>query len=270
MNEEEAFSGIKSRILTERQLDLTQYKENYLKRRIAVRMRALQLKEYAAYLEYLDAHNEEYNVLFDKLTVNVTQFFRDPEVFIELENEILPSLFKEGKKEIRVWSAGCSSGEEPYSIAISIEESKEKHAAREVDYEIYATDLDDLSLYRAIEGKYEEKTMENIASVRRDKYFSRADESRFAVKENIKKKIKFIRLNLMDPFKENFFDIVFCRNVIIYFTKELQKKVMQFFYDSLKRGGILYLGKTETMLLDFRDRFKCINVKERIFRKIGE
>ena len=268
MSESEAFIGLKKRILKERSLDVEQYKENYLKRRLAVRMRALQLTSYEDYAGYLDRNKEEYNTLFDKLTVNVTQFFRDPEIFFEFENVILPELMEE-KSRIRIWSAGCSSGEEPYSIAISIEEVREKLEKMDFEYEIYATDLDDLSLYKAISGKYEKRTMENIAKIRREKYFSFSGKE-YTVNESLKKQIKFVRLDLMQSFKENFFDIVFCRNVIIYFNRELQKKVMQSFYTSLKKDGVLVLGKTETMLLDFRDRYKCINVRERMFKKTEE
>jgi len=265
MDETQAFEEIKKKILLERSLDVNQYKENYLKRRLAVRMRALRISKYSDYALYLDRNNSEYNTLFDKLTINVTQFFRDPEVFVELENEILPEIFKKAKK-LNVWSAGCSSGEEPYSIAISIEESKEKHGCTDIDYEISATDLDDVSLYRAIAGKYEGRTLENIARARKEKYFTG---SRFyTVNDSVKSHVKFVKMNMMEPYKQDCFDLVFCRNVIIYFAKDLQKTVMKYFYDSMKNGAVLFLGKTETMLSDFRDRFECVNIKERIFKKI--
>ncbi len=268
MDEEKAFLDLKEKILRDRGLDVNQYKENYLKRRIAVRMRALQLNSYSEYIEVLTKDKKEYISLFDKLTINVTQFFRDPEVFVAFENEILPDILtKNEKKEIRVWSAGCSSGEEPYSIAMSIEEAKEKIGLKDLKYEIYGTDIDDDALSSAIKGKYNIKTMENIATLRRNKYFEKINDTTYLISEKIKKNIKFIKANLMEPFKINFFDIVFCRNVIIYFIKDLQKKVLQYFYDSLKDEGILILGKTETMLLSFRDKFKCINLRERIFKK---
>lgn len=266
MEKMEGLEGIKERILRERALDVSQYKENYIKRRLAVRMRALQIKEYEDYARYLDSNKSEYDILFDKLTVNVTQFFRDPEVFIEIENTLLPELLKGGGSDIKIWSAGCSSGEEPYSVAISVMETCEKLGIK-AGFEIEATDIDDASLHKAVSAKYGAKTMENIAANRRDKYFIKDVDGDYSVKNEVKRKIKFIRHNLMNEYKKNVFDFVFCRNVIIYFTRELQKKVLEIYHRSLKHGGVLVLGKTETMSLDLRDRYECINIKERIFRK---
>ena len=266
MESAKGFEDIKERILRERLLDVNQFKENYIKRRLAVRMRALQIKEYADYVRYLDSNKREYDILFDKLTVNVTQFFRDPEVFIEFENTLLPELLGSGADDIKIWSAGCSSGEEPYSIAISILETCEKNGIK-ADFEIEATDIDDASLYKAVCGKYDTRAMENIAENRRDKYFNKNPDNTYTVKDAVKRKVKFIRHNLMHEYKKDVFDFVLCRNVIIYFTRELQKTVLDIYHKSLKKGGVLILGKTETMLLDFRDRYECINIKERIFRK---
>src|ERR1035437_5712673 len=268
MNEEEAFIKIKDGIRLEKALDVSQYKENYIKRRIAVRMRSLQFTKYDGYFIYLQNHRSEYDILLDKLTINVTQFFRDPEIFVELENTILPDILRNIKWPLKVWSAGCSTGEEPYSIAISIEETAEKMGIMNYGFEIYATDLDIIAIQKAAAGIYEGRTLDNIAQDRKTRYFFTDDGKNFSVKESIRQKVKIIKLNLMEPYKKNFFDVVFCRNVIIYFTRELQKTVLGHYYDSLKENGILFLGKTETMLQDYRDRFSCINIKERIFKKI--
>jgi chemotaxis protein methyltransferase CheR len=267
MDEMQAFIKIKENILLEKSLDVSQYKENYLKRRIAVRMRSLQMIKYADYLNLLLTDKNEYEKLLDKLTINVTQFFRDPEIFTELENSVLPEILEKNPSGIKIWSAGCSTGEEPYSVAISIQETAERLGIKNYNFEIHATDLDQIALARAAEGKYEGRTLDNIVSFRKSKYFT-TDGKFFYIKDVIKQKVKIIRLNLMEPYKKDLFNIVFCRNVIIYFTRELQKTVLQHYYDSLKEGGILFLGKTETMLTEYRDRFSCINIKERIFKKI--
>lgn len=269
MNEHEAFIALKEKIHKDRGLDVSQYKENYLKRRLAVRTRALQLKTYEEYINYLNSRPDEYNILLDKLTINVTQFFRDPEMFTAFEKNILPEALKNAGGELRVWSAGCSSGEEPYSVAIAIEETSLKAGVQNPKYEICATDIDDAVLYRAVCGEYEGRTLENLAPERIEKYFVK-EGMKYRATERIKRNIKFIKRNLMEPYKEKYFDIVLCRNVIIYFTKELQRKVMTFFYDSLKEDGVLVLGKTETMLLDMRDKFRCIDIKERMFKKISD
>ncbi|HDQ26512.1 MAG TPA: protein-glutamate O-methyltransferase CheR [bacterium] len=260
-----ALNMLKDQIHRDRNLDVNQYKENYLKRRLAVRMRALQIEKYEDYCRYLLENDSEYAVLLDKLTINVTQFFRDEEMFEVFESEILPNMLKEGKG-FKIWSAGCSTGEEPYSIAVSIEESAEKAGLSRPEYLIYATDIDSKALYSAVAGSYKGRTLDNVKQARKEKYFSVNGEE-FTVKETLKERIKFIKFNLMEPYKRGFFEVVFCRNVIIYFTKELQKRVMEHFYDSLKEGGVLILGKTETMLQEFREKFECVNLKERMFRK---
>lgn len=267
MDELEAFNRIKENIRSEKALDVNQYKENYLKRRLAVRMRTLQLSKYEDYLHYILNNRAEYEQLLDKLTINVTQFFRDSEVFVELENTILPDMIEKNPGGLKVWSAGCSSGEEPYSIAISIQETAEKMGKSNYGFEIHATDLDPLIINKAAEGIYEGKTLDNISSQRKIKYFT-TDGKNFKINRSIKDKVKLIRFNLMEPYKKNIFDVVFCRNVIIYFTRELQKTVLKHYHDSLVENGVLFLGKTETMLMEFRDKFACINIKERIFRKI--
>jgi chemotaxis protein methyltransferase CheR len=266
MDEREAFEKLKAVIFRERGLDVNQYKENYLKRRLAVRMRALQLNTYGAYLDFLSLNNAEFNILMDKLTINVTQFFRDQEVFTEFEENILPGMLRRGGA-LRAWSAGCSTGEEPYSIAMSIEEAAEKLGVAGANFDIIATDIDENALYKAVAGKYEGRTLDNIGEKRKKKYFS-FDGKDYIISDKIKARVKYMRSNLMEPFRTAYFDLVFCRNVIIYFSKDLQKKVLRFFYDALKDGGVFFMGKTETMLLDYRDRFECINIKERIFRKI--
>ena len=269
MNEAESFIRIKTAIQANTNLDVGQYKENYLKRRLAVRMRSLQVTTYTDYLAVMMKDPKEYELLLDKLTINVTEFFRDPEVFIELENTVLPEVLRAAGHSggIKVWSAGCSTGEEPYSIAMTIEETSEKLGVKNPAYEIYATDLDPIALQRAFSGKYEGRTLNNIAAARRKKYFTQ-EGNVFSITDRLKEKIKFIKFNLMEEYKKDFFEIVFCRNVIIYFTRELQGTVLTHYYDSLKDNGVLFLGKTETMLQDFRDKFSCINIKERIFRKI--
>jgi len=269
ITEQEAYESIKARIHKGRGLDVNQYKENYLKRRLAVRMRAVNRHTYLAYDEFLNNNEAEMNILLDRLTINVTQFFRDPEVFVELENTLLPDLLASTGGRIKVWSAGCSSGEEPYSVAISISEAAEKSGVKDCPFEVYATDIDEAVLRHALSGKYEGHTLDNIAQARKTKYF-RQEGKYYSVRDEIKNKVRFLRADLMKPFRENFFDIVLCRNVIIYFTRELQSRVLGFYHAALKDNGILFLGKTETMLSDYRDRFRCINIKERIFRKVEE
>lgn len=265
MDEKKAFDVLKETVFDRFGLDLNQYKENYLKRRLAVRMRSLQMVSYEEYLKYLLDRSEEYNLLLDKLTINVTQFFRDPEAFEEIKKNILPDIIRNNLK-IKIWSAGCSTGEEAYSIAIMLEEISEHLGILNYNYNIIGTDIDEKALYNAKLGYYEGRTLDNISIERKKKYFNFNDKN-YIIKDNIKKKVEFLKFNLMKPFKKDYFDIIFCRNVIIYFTRELQNKVIGYFYDSLKDNGIFVMGKTETMLVSFRNKFECLNVRERIFIK---
>ena len=265
MDENKAFEKLKEAIFNRFGLDLNKYKENYLRRRLAVRMRSLQFISYEEYLKYLLAREEEYNLLLDKLTINVTQFFRDPEAFEEIEKNILPDIIRNNLR-IKIWSAGCSTGEEAFSIAIMLEEISENLGILNYKYNIIGTDIDEKALYKAKQGCYEGRTLDNLSNERKKKYFD-FDGKNYIIKENIKKKVEFLKFNLMEPFKKDYFDIIFCRNVIIYFTRDLQNKVIGFFYDSLKENGIFVMGKTETMLLSFRNKFECLNVRERIFIK---
>ncbi|HPD18737.1 MAG TPA: CheR family methyltransferase, partial [Candidatus Goldiibacteriota bacterium] len=133
-------------------------------------------------------------------------------------------------------------------------------------YNIIGTDIDEKALYRANLGCYEGRTLDNVSAERKKKYFD-FDGKNYIIKENIKKKVEFLKFNLMEPFKTDYFNVIFCRNVIIYFTRELQNKVIGYFYDSLKDNGIFVMGKTETMLINFRNKFECLNIRERIFIK---
>jgi chemotaxis protein methyltransferase CheR len=263
MDEDKAFEKLKEAIFIKSGLDLNQYKENYLKRRLAIRMRSLQFNYYEEYLKYLQSNEHEYSLLLDKLTINVTQFFRDPETFEEVKKNILPDIIR---NNIKIWSAGCSTGEEAYSIAIMLEEVSENLGLFNCRYNIIGTDIDEKALYKAKSGCYEGKTLDNLSNERKKKYFD-FDGKNYIIKENIKKKVEFLKFNIMEPFKKNYFDIIFCRNVIIYFTRELQNKVIGFFYDALKDNGFFIMGKTETMLLSFRNKFECLNIRERIFIK---
>ncbi|MCX7698674.1 MAG: protein-glutamate O-methyltransferase CheR [Candidatus Goldbacteria bacterium] len=265
MDENKAFEKIKESIYNKFSLDLNQYKENYLKRRLDARMRSLQIISYEEYLKYLLTKEEEYDNLLDKLTINVTQFFRDPDTFEEIKKNILPNLMR-NNNTIKVWSAGCSTGEEAYSIAIMMEEISETLGILNYNYNIVGTDINEKSLYKARLGYYEGRTLDNLSDIRKKKDFN-FDGKNYIIKENIKKKVEFLKYNIMEPFKRGYFNIIFCRNVIIYFTRELQNKVIGYFYDSLKENGIFIMGKTETMLMNFRDKFECLNIKERIFIK---
>ncbi|MFB3885953.1 MAG: protein-glutamate O-methyltransferase CheR [Thermodesulfobacteriota bacterium] len=223
-------------------------KQELVKARLAKRLRALGLKSVDAYMEYLKYDNpeEELSALVDVMTTNKTDFFREPHHFDYLCREIVPRL--KGRK-IRIWSAGCSSGEEPYSIAIVLHEQITDF--ERWDFRILATDLSSRMLARAQKGIYERSCRE-VPPLLLSKYFKcmEAKPTRcYQVIESLRHQVHFARLNLIGdwPMKGPF-DLIFCRNVMIYFDKPTQEQLVNRFWNLLKPGGHLFVGHSESLV----------------------
>ncbi len=225
------------RVLAKTGLDLRQYKRPQMERRLrsmADRVGARTLDEYWAVLEK-DA--QQFAYFIDRITINVSELFRNPEKFDELRRVILPEL-RRLSSSLKIWSAGCSYGAEPYSLAILLEEM------RPVQYQILATDVDETILSKAREGVFAPEDMRNVSAEWKQKYFIRQG-NRYQVKPELKRHITFRKHNLLaDPFDSGFHLIV-CRNVVIYFTEEAKDKLYLRFYQSLVPGGVLFVGSTE-------------------------
>jgi chemotaxis methyl-accepting protein methylase len=258
-----------SKVQEERGLDLSQYREAYVDRRVASRLRTLRLSSYRQYTDYLDAHPEEYTNLLDTLTINVTDFYRDEAVFDLFRKEIVPAMIKEKlasrQRMIRVWSAGCATGEEPYSIAMSFMDSFGKHGD-EFLLSILASDLDEAALDTARAATYDLDKLKNIPSRHRLKYLDVAADS-FTVKPEVVSHLRFKRLNLFADKPMSIVDVVFCRNVFIYFSREQQARVLDMFWSALARGGYLVLGRSERLAPEVAKRFELVSGRERIYRK---
>lgn len=263
------FDILIKKIFKERGIDCTQYKDSYLKRRILIRLRINNLESYGDYIKYLDYNSEEYTALVDTLTVNVTEFFRDPSVFKFLEEKIIPDL-KAGKKSknhkfIRIWSAGCATGEETYSIAMVLAEVM----GDELDdffISVYGTDIDSKSIAVAKAGEYSIEKLKNVPEKYIKKYFTCND--KFLVSPKIKNlcRFKFLDLFKDKPLLRN--DIIFCRNVIIYFSSEQKDKLFDKIYSSLNNNGYLVISKSEVLTGEISKKFKGIELKERIYSKL--
>ena len=263
------FEMLKREIFKDTSLDLNQYKPNYLKRRLGVRMRAKGVRSYDKYFRLLFSEPGEYEFLLKDVTINVTEFFRDPEVFRVMEDEILPwmiySKVKHKRRVIRFWSAGCSSGEEAYSLAIIIKELLGEKFDTFISY-IYGTDIDDTCLYTARIGKYLPRQVENVKPKYIKRYFT-FDGELYKISDEIKNMVRFRKQDLFSSKLGGHFDLIVCRNVIIYFTKDMQDRLFESFYNSLNKDGYLILGKTEGLFGESRDRFEIINSRERIYQK---
>lgn len=240
-------------------------KKHTLGRKLAARIKELKLPSYAAYFRYLKSHDTgtELNTLVSALTIDQTSFFRGSRQFSLFSKDLLPELIqkKAKTKKLRLWSAGCSRGQEPYSLAMLIAENGQAQAAG-WDIKILATDIDQESLKTAHRGQYGREVRLRVPEPLLLKYFSREpdkDDETYRVSEDLKKCIAFRRHNLLDfpyPLKGPF-DMIFCRNVMIYFSAPDKKNVLGQFYNLLAEGGHLFLGDSES-LLGLDDRFALI------------
>lgn len=222
-------------------IDLSLYKSQQLDRRINSLMSLWQVENYDEYLRILKTDPQRFQVFLKKLTINVSEFFRNPECYFYLWEKVIPELLQV-KPNLKIWSAGCATGAEPYSVAIILKELKAFYNA-----EILATDVDDEVLKRAGEAVYSPNEIKSIPRELLDKYF-RVEKGFYRLLPEIKNRVCFKRHNLLlDPFPAGF-DLIVCRNVVIYFAEEVKNDLYYKFNRSLRFGGYLLVGGTEPLL----------------------
>ncbi|MBS3977620.1 MAG: protein-glutamate O-methyltransferase CheR [Syntrophomonadaceae bacterium] len=235
------FAEFKRKIHTLCGVNLDGYKEKQLKRRIDSLMQSLAVNGYDRYLQILGEDRQQLNRFLDRITINVSEFFRNPDIFKLLEDQILPGLLRE-KARLKIWSAACSNGAEPYSLAILLDEqSKGQH------HRIEATDLDLKILAAARQGRYDANSVKNVSADRLARFFT-FDNNSYYLKEEIRKKVSFSQHDLITQPYGNDYDLILCRNVTIYFTSEIQDRMYRKFWQSLAAGGVLFIGATESIL----------------------
>ena len=262
------FDALTAKIARERGFGCGGYKPTCLKRRIAVRMRARGVHRYEDYAHLLDGDRDEYDRLIDTLTINVTKLFRNPEAWAAVEREVWPALFARPERALRVWSAGCSSGEEPYTLAITAlraaQAARAPQAASRVH--IIATDIDARSLDRARAGEFAEGAFGDEPPDVRSRWFEPGWPARAT--QEPRALIRVERRDLLEePAPPGKWHLLVCRNVIIYFDRESQDKLFRRFHEALVPGGFLVLGKVESLLGGSRALFEVVNSRERIFRR---
>ncbi len=225
-------------------VDLTSYKAPQMERRLGSLLSKVQVRTFAEYAQLLERDPQRRQEFRDFVTINVSEFFRDKERFEELERRVLPGLLANGQP-LRVWSAGCSIGAEPYSLAIILRElgPGRPHA-------ILATDIDETILQRARMGAhYTAADIRGTSPERRARWFVADDNGLFTVHPNIRESVTFQKQDLLrDPFPRGPYDLVVCRNVVIYFTEEAKDKIYRGFVASLRIGGVLFVGGTEAIM----------------------
>jgi chemotaxis protein methyltransferase CheR len=230
-------------------------KKYLLETRLSKRISVLNLsnfEDYYNYLKYSPLKNTEIKELLNSITTNETSFFRDMpqlEVFVDVLKQIIQSSGNNAIKNIRIWSAACSTGEEPYTVGILIKENFSSSASG-IKFEIVGTDISEKVLKSAKKGIYNGYTLRNASQAILGKYFVKTDDDEYKIKDEIKNMTTFGNVNLIDGNevkKYGSFDIVLCRNVIIYFDAESKKKTIENIYESLKPGGYLFLGHSESL-----------------------
>ena len=244
MASDEEYKIFVEKVLKKYNIDLRGYKER-TRRRIEILMRKYRITSFLEYLEFLNKNEDKSKEFVNKLTINVTEFFRNPEKWKEFENMYLPYLYSRNTR-LKIFSAGCSSGEEPYTIAIILDKSGYTNA------KIYARDLDLKVLAKAKQGIYDERALVNVEPKIKEKYFRKVGDKTYQVIPKLKSYIDFKQMNLLqDKFDKNL-DLIVCRNVVICFNKESKDLLYKKFYESLKPGGLLFVGSTER-IFNYRD-----------------
>jgi chemotaxis protein methyltransferase CheR len=267
-SEDAAFAALTGKISREAGLSLDAYKDKCLRRRIAVRMRACGVHTYADYQALLDTNPAEYERLKDAITINVTRFYRNADTW-NLLRTLLHEVCDNDRAEVRAWSAGCSSGEEAYTLAMLIADHLDREGKPErlglvtVD----ATDIDRQCLERAQEARYSREALAEIPADLVPRYFENVgDECR--VVERVRRRVVVRAQDLSsDPPPRRNYHLILCRNVVIYFGRSTQERVFTAFADALVPGGLLVLGKVETLFGPARDRLTLLDPRERVYRR---
>src|SRR4051794_28974551 len=249
-----------------RGFDFTGYKRTSLERRLRRRMDSVGCQTFGDYLDYLEVHPDEYGQLFDTLLINVTEFFRDPPAWEHLREEVLPGLLagKPPEEPVRVWSAGCASGQEAYSAAMVLVELLGLESFLE-RVKIYATDIDEDALSTARLATYSIKEVAGVPEPLRERHFEPVDQ-RFAFRKDLRRNVVFGRNNLVQDAPISRLDLLVCRNTLMYFTAETQGRILRHFHFALVPDGTLMLGKSE-MMISHRDLFTPLDLKHRVFAR---
>lgn len=230
-------------------IDLSCYKEKQMKRRIQSLITRNNFKDFDDYFEVLKTDKKLFEEFINYLTINVSEFYRNPTQWDVLEKDILPDLIKKSRA-INIWSSACSTGEEPYSLAMLLSRFYNLK-----DIRIIATDIDLGAIEKAKIGIYNEKSLQYLPSDFKAKYFERIGSS-FKISQAIKDCIQFKQMNLLkDKYPENC-HLILCRNVLIYFTEEAKNNIYKKFYNSLNSDGVLFVGSTEQIIMPERYNFK--------------
>jgi chemotaxis methyl-accepting protein methylase len=268
---DEALQELLQEINAVRGFSCNAYKESGLRRRLAVRMRACGVHTFAQYAQHLHKNTAEYDRLIDALTINVTKFYRNADTWDRLATTVVPDLLLRRGSAFRCWSAGCASGEEAYTLAvILLDEARKRGGTNEIAGCIDATDYDVKSLKKAGEGCYPEEAFDEMPNSLTARYFHRIDEhpDSLSISEPVRRLVRFARHDVItDPPPNPPYDLILFRNVVIYFDRPTQERIFLEMANALASGGVLVLGKVETVFGAAREILQLEDVRERVYRR---
>jgi len=238
----DSYEEFKTKVFQLTKIDLSSYKERQMKRRIDSLITRHSVATYADYVEKLRTDKEMFDEFVTFLTINVSEFYRNPDQWALLEKEVLPQILEKNKKP-RIWSAACSTGDEPYSLVMLLA----KYIPMR-DIHIIATDIDKQILEKAKAGLYNVKSLKALPTEFVDKYFVKINDTSYKIKDEVKKCVEFKHHNLLKDEYPGQCDLIVCRNVVIYFTEEAKEAIYRKFSNSLVPGGVLFVGSTEQII----------------------
>ncbi|MBN2336782.1 protein-glutamate O-methyltransferase CheR [Candidatus Bathyarchaeota archaeon] len=264
-NQEKGYDYVKRMILNNLGLDGRYYRDSFFRRKIDQQLKEKGFTSYWDYANFLRKNGEELESLTTSLTVNYTTFFRDQEVFNRLREKVLPELITQSKI-LRVMSAGCSYGQEPYTLAMILHELLGQRINQST-VSIYAIDIDKTCLAKARSGRYKPNEIEGVREDYLRRYFDE-DGDEYTVKETLKRRIHFKYHDLTKGFDYRYLDLIVCRNVFIYFSKDAQAQILTRFHEGMKDNGYLVLGKTEMLPPEMTAKFRHVDPINKIYQKI--
>lgn len=237
------YEVFKQKIYQLTKIDLNCYKERQMKRRIDALITKCKVSSYDEYVEALKKDSELMQEFVAYLTINVSEFYRNPDQWRIMENEIFPYLFERFGNRIKIWSAACSTGDEPYTLVMMLAKFLPLDQIN-----ITATDIDKQVLEKAQIGIYDQKSLKGLPKEFVTKYFEKVGEESYQISEDVKKRVHFQKHNLLKDSYPDKCDMIVCRNVMIYFTEQAKKEIYHKFNQSLKEDGILFVGSTEQII----------------------
>ncbi len=255
------YEGFKLEIYKLTDINLSLYKEKQMKRRIDSLIRKNGYELYKDYVQALKREKNIYNEFINYLTINVSEFYRNPEQWDVLKDQMLPMLSNRFP-DLKVWSTACSTGDEPYTLVMVLNQ----HIPLG-NIKILATDIDEEALRKAKAGNYSEKSLEKLPRAYINKYFTK-DENIYTIKDEVKRCVEFSKINLLkDPYPSQC-DLIVCRNVLIYFTEEAKSEMYAKFNKAMKNNSILFIGSTEQIIMS--GRYKLNPIKTFFYTKDGD